>query len=159
MVGESRKWMMLLASIWIQAFTGTNFDFSSYSSEFKSVLNITQLQLNYLSVASDMGKAFGWCSGVSLLYFPLWLVMFMAACLGLVGYGFQWLVIHRLISLPYIVVSFLQPPSLPPYLFLHCLFGFFIQFFFWLRKTGKANKIILNPWQRYLLISIPFWTW
>lgn len=104
MVGESRKWMMLLASIWIQAFTGTNFDFSSYSSEFKSVLNITQLQLNYLSVASDMGKAFGWCSGVSLLYFPLWVVMFMAAFLGLVGYGFQWLVIHRLVTLPYIVV-------------------------------------------------------
>lgn len=104
MVGESRKWIMLLASIWIQAFTGTNFDFSSYSSEFKSVLNITQLQLNYLSVASDMGKAFGWCSGVSLLYFPLWVVMFMAAFLGLVGYGFQWLVIHRLVTLPYIVV-------------------------------------------------------
>lgn len=104
MVGESRKWIMLLASIWIQAFTGTNFDFSSYSSEFKSVLNITQLQLNYLSVASDMGKAFGWCSGVSLLYFPLWVVMFMAAFLGLVGYGFQWLVIQRFITLPYIVV-------------------------------------------------------
>ncbi|TKY68812.1 NUCLEAR FUSION DEFECTIVE 4 [Spatholobus suberectus] len=107
MVGESGKWVMLLASIWIQAFTGTNFDFSSYSSELKSVLNITQLQLNYLAVASDMGKAFGWCSGVSLMYFPLWVVMFMAAFLGLVGYGFQWLVIQRFITLPYIAVFFL----------------------------------------------------
>lgn len=107
MVGESRKWVMLLASIWVQALTGTNFDFSSYSSEFKSVLNITQLELNYLSVASDMGKAFGWCSGVSLMYFPLWVVMFMAAFLGLVGYGFQWLLIHRIITLPYTVVFFL----------------------------------------------------
>jgi hypothetical protein len=106
MVGESRKWVVLIATIWIQAFTGTNFDFSSYSSELKSVLDITQLQLNCLSVASDMGKAFGWCSGVSLMYFPLWVVLFMAAFLGLFGYGFQWLLIQRLITLPYFLVSF-----------------------------------------------------
>ncbi|KAK7277110.1 hypothetical protein RIF29_18260 [Crotalaria pallida] len=108
MVGESRKWVILIASIWIQAFTGTNLDFSSYSSDLKSVLDITQLQLNYLSVASDMGKAFGWCCGVSLMYFPLWLVMFISAFLGLLGYGFQWLVILRLITLPYVVVFFLS---------------------------------------------------
>ncbi|RDY09940.1 Protein NUCLEAR FUSION DEFECTIVE 4, partial [Mucuna pruriens] len=107
MVGESRKWVVLLASIWIQAFTGTNFDFSSYSSQLKSVLDITQLQLNYLSVASDMGKAFGWCSGISLIYLPLWLVMFMAATLGFLGYGFQWLLIHGFITLPYFLVFFL----------------------------------------------------
>ncbi|CAL5340480.1 unnamed protein product [Camellia sinensis] len=104
MVGQSRKWMILVASTWIQAFTGTNFDFSSYSSDLKSVLGISQLQLNYLSVASDMGKAFGWCSGVSLLYFPLWVVLFIAAFIGLIGYGFQWLVIQRLITLPYFLV-------------------------------------------------------
>ncbi|THF97235.1 protein NUCLEAR FUSION DEFECTIVE 4-like isoform X1 [Camellia sinensis] len=104
MVGQSRKWMILVASTWIQAFTGTNFDFSSYSSDLKSVLGISQLQLNYLSVASDMGKAFGWCSGVSLLYFPLWVVLFIAAFIGLIGYGLQWLVIQRLITLPYFLV-------------------------------------------------------
>lgn len=107
MVGESRKWVVLIATIWIQAFTGTNFDFSSYSSEMKSVLDITQLQLNSLSVASDMGKAFGWCSGVTLMYFPLWVVLIMSAFLGLLGYGFQWLVIQRLVTLPYYLVFFL----------------------------------------------------
>ncbi|PNY08706.1 hypothetical protein L195_g005238 [Trifolium pratense] len=107
MAGESRKWVVLIATIWIQAFTGTNFDFSSYSSELKSVLDITQLQLNYLSVASDMGKAFGWCCGVSLMYFPLWVVLFMAAFMGILGYGLQWLVIQRLITLPYFLVFFL----------------------------------------------------
>ncbi|CAI8613464.1 unnamed protein product [Vicia faba] len=107
MIVESGKWMVLIATVWIQAFTGTNFDFSSYSSELKSVLEITQLQLNCLSVASDMGKAFGWCSGFSLMYFPLWVVMFMSAFLGLLGYGFQWLVIQRLITLPYFLVFFL----------------------------------------------------
>lgn len=105
MVGQSRKWMILVATTWIQAFTGTNFDFSSYSSDLKTVLEISQVQLNYLSVASDMGKAFGWCSGVSLKYLPLWVVMFMAAILGFVGYGLQWLVIQRVIVLPYFLVS------------------------------------------------------
>lgn len=114
MIWESRNWLILVASTWIQAFTGTNFDFSSYSSDLKSVLQITQLQLNYLSVASDMGKLFGWCSGVLLMYFPLWIVMFMAAFLGVVGYGFQWLVITKTISLPYMVVSTL-------YFLLNCL--------------------------------------
>ncbi|KAF3447572.1 hypothetical protein FNV43_RR12759 [Rhamnella rubrinervis] len=105
--GQSRKWMILVATIWIQAFTGTNFDFSSYSSDLKLVLGISQLQLNYLSMASDMGKALGWCSGVSLLYFPLWVVMFMAAFMGFFGYGLQWLVIQRFIYLPYSLVFML----------------------------------------------------
>uniref|UniRef100_M1BVV0 Nodulin-like domain-containing protein n=1 Tax=Solanum tuberosum TaxID=4113 RepID=M1BVV0_SOLTU len=91
---QSSKWMILIASTWIQAFTGTNFDFSSYSSDLKSVLGISQVQLNYLSMASDFGKAFGWCSGVSLTYFPLRVVLLIAAFMGLVGYDLQWLVIQ-----------------------------------------------------------------
>ncbi|KAI3418637.1 Nodulin-like domain-containing protein [Psidium guajava] len=100
--------MVLVATTWIQAFTGTNFDFSSYSSDLKTVLGISQVQLNYLSVASDMGKAFGWCSGVSLRHLPLWCVMFMSALIGLLGYGFQWLLIKQFISLPYFLVFFLS---------------------------------------------------
>ncbi|XWS62300.1 hypothetical protein CRYUN_Cryun07bG0198600 [Craigia yunnanensis] len=107
MAGQSRKWMILVATIWIQAFTGTNFDFSAYSSEMKKVLGISQMQLNYLAVASDMGKFFGWSSGLALMYFPLWLVLLMAAFIGLFGYGVQWLVIRNAISLPYMMVFFL----------------------------------------------------
>lgn len=127
---QSSKWMILIASTWIQAFTGTNFDFSSYSSELKSVLGISQVQLNYLSMASDLGKAFGWCSGVSLMYFPLWVVLFIAAFMGLVGYGLQWLLIQRIIFLPYFLVSFLTSLfligneiwELNPIFAVHCLF-------------------------------------
>ncbi|XP_059275417.1 protein NUCLEAR FUSION DEFECTIVE 4-like [Lycium ferocissimum] len=104
---ESRKWMILVATIWIQAFTGTNFDFSAYSSELKAVLGISQVQLNYLATASDLGKALGWSSGLALMYMPLWSVMFVAAFMGLFGYGIQWLVLLDLISLPYFVVCFL----------------------------------------------------
>ena len=105
MSGQSRKWMILVATIWLQAFTGTNFDFSSYSSDYKMVLGVSQVQLNYLAVASDMGKALGWSSGLAILHLPLWLVLFMAASMGFVGYGLQWLVMQSFISLPYFVVS------------------------------------------------------
>ena len=104
MAGQSRKWVILVATIWLQAFTGTNFDFSAYSSEMKAILGISQVQLNYLAVASDLGKAFGWSSGLALLYLPLWVVMMIAGFMGLVGYGFQWLVIRGVFSPPYFVV-------------------------------------------------------
>lgn len=117
MAGESRKWMILVATIWIQAFTGTNFDFSAYSSTMKSVLGISQVQLNYLAVASDLGKAFGWSSGLASKCLPLWVVMFISAFMGLFGYGLQWLVIRNVIALPYFVVtspSLSLPRSLAP---------------------------------------------
>lgn len=107
MAGQSRKWVILVATIWLQAFTGTNFDFSAYSTEMKAVLGITQVQLNYLAVASDLGKAFGWSSGLALMYLPLWVVMFIAAFMGLFGYGLQWLVLRGIFSPPYFVVFFL----------------------------------------------------
>ncbi|XP_071705564.1 protein NUCLEAR FUSION DEFECTIVE 4 [Rutidosis leptorrhynchoides] len=107
MAGQSRKWMILMASIWIQAFTGTNFDFSAYSSELKKVLRVSQMQLNYLATASDLGKVFGWSSGLALLYLPLWVVMFIAAFMGLFGYGVQWLLIRNIVTLPYFLVFLL----------------------------------------------------
>lgn len=107
MAGQSRKWMILVATIWIQAFTGTNFDFSQYSSSLKSALDISQVQLNYLATANDMGKVFGWSSGLALMYLPLSFVMFIAASMGFIGYGLQWLVINHVITLPYfLVISF-----------------------------------------------------
>nr|XP_043619456.1 protein NUCLEAR FUSION DEFECTIVE 4-like [Erigeron canadensis] len=105
---ECRKWMILSAAIWIQAFTGTNFDFPSYSTQMKKTLEINQVQLNYMAMASDIGKLFGWCSGVLLLYFPTWVVLFMAAFLGLFGYGLQWILIQQQFSLPYFMVFILS---------------------------------------------------
>lgn len=99
--------MILVATIWLQAFTGTNFDFSAYSSEMKALLGISQVQLNYLAVASDLGKAFGWSSGLALMYLPLWVVMFIASFMGFLGYGLQWLVLRGFFSPPYFVVFFL----------------------------------------------------
>ncbi|PWA73406.1 nodulin-like, Major facilitator superfamily domain protein [Artemisia annua] len=57
-------------------------------------------------MGSDIGKMFGWCSGVVLLYFPTWVVLSMAAFLGLFGYGLQWLIMQGQFSLPYFMVGF-----------------------------------------------------
>lgn len=88
---EAFKWMGFVTAIWLQVINGTNFDFSDYSSVLKEVLDIDQVQLNNLAVASDLGKALGWLSGLASLYLPLWTVLLIAGCLGIVGYGVQWL--------------------------------------------------------------------
>ncbi|OAY73555.1 Protein NUCLEAR FUSION DEFECTIVE 4 [Ananas comosus] len=87
MAGQSRKWMVVVATMWIQALTGTNFDFSAYSSALKEAMGISQVQLNYLATASDLGKALGWSSGLALLYLPLHAVLLLAAALGLASYA------------------------------------------------------------------------
>ncbi|KAF3335901.1 Protein NUCLEAR FUSION DEFECTIVE 4 [Carex littledalei] len=107
MAGQSRKWMIVVATMWIQAFTGTNFDFSAYSSTLKASMGISQVQLNYLATASDLGKLFGWSSGLALLYLPLPVVLIIAAVVGLVSYAVQWLVVTSHISLPYTAVFLL----------------------------------------------------
>ncbi|ESQ49983.1 hypothetical protein EUTSA_v10020429mg [Eutrema salsugineum] len=104
MVQRWRRWTVLVAAIWIQAFTGTNFDFAAYSSDMKSSLGFSQSRLNYMAVASDLGKALGWSSGFAIAYFPVSAVLFAAAGMGLVGYGVQWLAIADVIDLPYALV-------------------------------------------------------
>lgn len=98
---QAMKWMNLVAVLWIQACSGTNFDFSAYSSSLKQVLQIGQIQLNNLAVASDLGKALGWIAGYAMRRMPLWAVMFIASIIGLVGYGVQWLVMTEKISAQY----------------------------------------------------------
>lgn len=95
------KWMNLIGVLWIQSCSGTNFDFSAYSLSLKQVLQIGQVQLNNLAVASDLGKALGWTAGYAMRRMPLWAVMFIASFIGLVGYGVQWLVLTEKISAKY----------------------------------------------------------
>ena len=83
------KWMNLVGVVWMQACSGTNFDFSPYSSTLKQVLEISQVELNNLAVASDLGKALGWIAGYAMRRMPLWAVLFISSFLGFVGYGVQ----------------------------------------------------------------------
>nr|CAB3459119.1 unnamed protein product [Digitaria exilis] len=89
--GEAwRRWSVLVATVWVQALTGTNFDFSAYSSALKSSLGISQEALNYLATASDLGKAFGWSSGLALLHMPLHGVLLVSAAMGFAAYALQY---------------------------------------------------------------------
>ncbi|CAM0874301.1 unnamed protein product [Alopecurus aequalis] len=111
--GEWRRWSALVATVWIQALTGTNFDFSAYSCALKSSLGVSQQSLNYLATASDLGKVFGWSSGLALLYMPLPAVLLLSAALGLAAYAVQYCVL----------ISPSSPsPAVPyPVVFLACL--------------------------------------
>ncbi|KAK3119550.1 hypothetical protein QOZ80_9AG0672100 [Eleusine coracana subsp. coracana] len=104
---EWHRWAVLVATVWIQAVTGTNFDFSAYSSALKSSLGVSQEALNYLATASDLGKALGWSSGLALLYMPLHTVLLLSAFLGLAAYAAQYyclIFLHGSLTIPYSLV-------------------------------------------------------
>lgn len=106
------KWLGFVTAIWVQAIAGNNYTFSNYSDALKSLMALTQLELNNLSVAKDVGKAFGLVSGLASDRFPTWIILLIGSLEGLIGYGAQWLVMSQRISpLPYWQVSYV--PTIP----------------------------------------------
>jgi hypothetical protein len=109
-MNEWRPWAVLVATVWIQAVTGTNFDFSAYSSALKSSLGVSQEALNYLATASDLGKVLGWSSGLALLHMPLHAVLLLSAFMGLAAYAVQYyclVFLHGTLTVPYSLVRIL----------------------------------------------------
>uniref|UniRef100_A0A7N0T0K8 Nodulin-like domain-containing protein n=1 Tax=Kalanchoe fedtschenkoi TaxID=63787 RepID=A0A7N0T0K8_KALFE len=96
------KWLGFVTAVWVQAISGNNYTFSNYSDALKTLMALTQLQLNSLSVAKDVGKAFGILAGLASDKLPTPAILFIGAVEGVVGYGVQWLVIsQRIRPLPY----------------------------------------------------------
>jgi hypothetical protein len=110
-MNEWRRWAVLVATVWIQAVTGTNFDFSAYSSALKSSLGVSQEALNYLATASDLGKVLGWSSGLALLHMPLHAVLLLSAFMGLAAYAVQYYCLVFLLTVPYSLVRTASPIS------------------------------------------------
>ncbi|KAK7310534.1 hypothetical protein RJT34_08098 [Clitoria ternatea] len=101
-VSTASKWLGFVAAVWIQAISGNNYTFSNYSDALKSLMRLTQIQLNNLSVAKDVGKAFGLLAGLASDRFPTWAILLIGSLEGLLGYGVQWLVVsQRIQPLPY----------------------------------------------------------
>lgn len=101
-VSTTSKWLGFVAAVWIQCISGNNYTFSNYSDALKSLMHLTQLQLNNLSVAKDVGKAFGLLAGLASDRFPTWAILLIGSVEGLIGYGTQWLVVsQRIQPLPY----------------------------------------------------------
>ncbi|KAM7470923.1 hypothetical protein LguiA_009106 [Lonicera macranthoides] len=98
----SGKWLGFVTAVWVQAISGNNYTFSNYSDALKSLMSLTQLQLNNLSVAKDVGKAFGLLAGLASDRFPTPVIILIGSIEGFLGYGVQWLVIsQRIRPLPY----------------------------------------------------------
>ncbi|KAJ9172648.1 hypothetical protein P3X46_015862 [Hevea brasiliensis] len=96
------KWLGFVTAIWVQAICGNNYTFSNYSDALKSLMALTQLELNNLSVAKDVGKAFGLISGLASDRWSTSALLIIGSLEGLIGYGVQWLVVsQRIRPLPY----------------------------------------------------------
>lgn len=96
------KWLGFVTAVWVQSISGNNYTFSNYSDALKSLMALTQLQLNNLSVAKDVGKAFGILAGIASDRLPTPIILLIGCVEGFVGYGVQWLVVSRRIQpLPY----------------------------------------------------------
>ncbi|XP_074563281.1 protein NUCLEAR FUSION DEFECTIVE 4-like [Curcuma longa] len=96
------RWLGLVTAVWVQCISGNNYTFSNYSDALKTLMGLTQLQLNNLSVAKDIGKAFGILAGLASDRLPTPIILLIGSLEGLVGYGGQWLVVRQSIRpLPY----------------------------------------------------------
>ncbi|KAF3653893.1 protein NUCLEAR FUSION DEFECTIVE 4 isoform X1 [Capsicum chacoense] len=96
------KWLGFVAAVWVQAISGNNYTFSNYSDALKSLMALTQLQLNNLSVAKDVGKAFGILAGLASDRLSTPVILLIGGVEGFIGYGVQWLVVSGTIRpLPY----------------------------------------------------------
>ncbi|KAL0348488.1 UNVERIFIED_CONTAM: protein NUCLEAR FUSION defective [Sesamum angustifolium] len=100
------KWLGFVTAVWVQAISGNNYTFSNYSDALKSLMGLTQLQLNSLSVAKDVGKAFGLLAGLASDRLSTPVILLIGSIEGFIGYGVQWLVVSRRIQpLPYWAMS------------------------------------------------------
>lgn len=97
-ISTATKWLGFLTAVWVQAISGNNYTFSNYSDALKILMNLTQLQLNNLSVAKDIGKAFGLLAGLASDRLPTWFILLIGSLEGVVGYGAQWLVVSQRIK-------------------------------------------------------------
>nr|AGT17215.1 Major facilitator superfamily domain, general substrate transporter [Saccharum hybrid cultivar R570] len=96
------RWLGLVTAVWVQCISGNNYTFSNYSHALKTLMGLTQLQLNGLSVAKDVGKAFGLLAGLASDRVPTWLLLAVGSLEGLLGYGAQWMVVSGTVApLPY----------------------------------------------------------
>ncbi|KAK6120893.1 hypothetical protein DH2020_045366 [Rehmannia glutinosa] len=92
------KWIGFVTAVWVQAISGNNYTFSNYSDALKSLMGLTQLQLNSLSVAKDVGKAFGLLAGLASDRLSTPVMLLIGSIEGFIGYGVQWLVVSRRIQ-------------------------------------------------------------
>ncbi len=108
--GAAKKWIGLVAGMWVEASAGNAYTFAFYSTKLKHVLHYHQFQLNNLGVAKDIGENVGLLAGALCNSLPPWVMLSIGATTGFIGYGMLWLVVSQQIApLPYWQVQQTSP--------------------------------------------------
>ncbi|CAN4082284.1 unnamed protein product [Withania somnifera] len=89
----NNRWLVFVASMWIQSVAGIGYLFGSISPIIKSSLNYNQRQVARLGVAKDLGDSVGFLAGTLSEILPLWATLLVGAVQNFIGYGWVWLVV------------------------------------------------------------------
>lgn len=122
------RWLVFVASMWVQSCSGIGYLFGSISPVIKSGMGYNQRQIALLGVAKDLGDAIGFLAGILCEVLPIWAVLFIGVVQNFVGYGVVWLIVaHKLPALPLWVVSSLLFDYLSVFSFIEfCSLEFYI---------------------------------
>ncbi|XP_031490296.1 protein NUCLEAR FUSION DEFECTIVE 4-like [Nymphaea colorata] len=102
------RWLVFVASMWLQSCAGIGYLFGSISPAIKSSLGYNQKQIARLGVAKDLGDCVGFLAGSLCEILPTWGVISIGAIKNFIGYGWLWLVVtHRVPTVPLWVMCLL----------------------------------------------------
>ncbi|KAA8540673.1 hypothetical protein F0562_024408 [Nyssa sinensis] len=97
----NNRWLVFVASMWVQSCSGIGYLFASISPVIKSTMGYNQRQIAILGVAKDLGDAIGFIAGSLCEVLPIWVILCIGVVQNFVGYGLVWLIVtNRLPSLP-----------------------------------------------------------
>ncbi|XP_057437528.1 protein NUCLEAR FUSION DEFECTIVE 4-like [Lotus japonicus] len=87
------RWLVFVASMWLQSWGNVGYLFGSISPVIKSSLNYNQKQVAMLGVAKDLGGTVGYITGILCAVLPMWGALLVGAALGIIGYGWVWMIV------------------------------------------------------------------
>lgn len=97
----NNRWLVFVASMWVQSCSGIGYMFGSISPVIKKNMGYNQRQIAMLGVAKDIGDAIGFVAGSLCEVVPIWVVLFIGVVQNFLGYGLVWLsTTHALPKLP-----------------------------------------------------------
>ncbi|XP_059657417.1 protein NUCLEAR FUSION DEFECTIVE 4-like [Cornus florida] len=97
----NNRWLVFVASMWVQSFAGIGYLFGSISPVVKSTMGYTQREVAILGVAKDLGDSIGFIAGSLCEILPIWVILCIGVVQNFLGYGLLWLIVtQRLPSLP-----------------------------------------------------------
>ncbi|KAL7603163.1 protein NUCLEAR FUSION DEFECTIVE 4 [Lactuca sativa] len=106
----SNRWLVFVASMWVQSCSGIGYMYGSISPVIKSTMGYNQRQIAALGVAKDIGDAIGFIAGSLCEVAPIWVVLFIGVAQNFFGYGLVWLTVNGTL------------PELPLWVLCVCIF-------------------------------------